>query len=64
MIYALVKFHNNIIIIMLSMQDSLSLSVEGLYELSVKLPAPVSEEKTKAAFKPKTGTLSITMPCF
>ena len=44
-------------------QDTLSLMVEGHYQLSVKLPALVNEDSTKAAFKTKTATLTVTMPC-
>jgi HSP20 family molecular chaperone IbpA len=43
--------------------SSVSLSVEGKYELCVQLTEPVDCEAVTAKFNKSGGVLTVTMPC-
>jgi len=49
--------------LLLSLQRDIHLSVGMQYRLTVRLPAVVNENMTKATFNSRTSTLSVTIPC-
>jgi HSP20 family molecular chaperone IbpA len=42
---------------------SVSLTVDGKYELSVALPEPVDPDAVAAKFSKSSSSLTVTMPC-